>query len=417
MKNVSPYIKMRVLGAVEHAQGRTIRERIKAVSAMDFEDEPGRRCRFTWRTISTWLYRYKISGVTSMQPKPRSDRGKTRKIAPEAVQEAIDQALPSFRGKHPAKAHIYRKCLEMGLLHRDRIARTTFSRFVDRFEMLKPDAEVHNKRRLAFSKQYANQMWQADTMYGPHVREPEAPPRPTFLIAFIDDASRLLVHGEFFFAENADSIRQAFRSALYKRGVPDQLYVDNGSVYSSREIIAVCARIGCLLGHAPVRDGAAKGKIERFFRTVREEFLERNLDLSSLHALNRQFTAWAEDVYNARPHSTTQMRPIDRFALDLKRVRYLPSCEANDELFHVEEDRRVRADNTFSFRNTRYEAPCDLRNRNAQVRFDRLRPTRVVVYYKEQRMGEARPLDFVANDRPPRALASTGAPVRQGERQ
>lgn len=405
MKHVSLYLKLRVIGAVEYADGRTIRDRIRAVSAMEFEDERGLRRRFTWRTISTWLYRYKVSGVTSMQPRPRSDRGKMRKVSPEAVQEAIDQVLPGFHGQRPPKAHIYRRCLEKGLLRRDEVAPNTFSRIVNEYEMLKTETQSQNKRRLAFSKQYANQMWQADTMYGPHVREATAPPRPTYLIAFIDDASRLLVHGEFFFAENTDAIRRALRAAFYKRGIPEQLYVDNGSIYSGREIATVCARIGCLLGHTPVRDGAAKGKIERFFRTVREEFLMRNLDLTSIKTLNRQFNSWAEDEYNCRPHSTIQMRPIDRFGLDLTRIRYLPPCDANDELFYIEEDRRVRADNTFSFKNTRYEAPRDLRNRNVQVRFDRLAPTRVIVYFKEQRMGQAQPVDFIANDRAPRPAA------------
>ncbi len=74
------------------------------------------------------------------------------------------------------------------------------------------------------------------------------------------------------------------RAALYKRGVPESLYVDNGSIYTCKEITQICARIGCLLCHAPIRDGAAKGKIERFFRTVRESFLTRALDLSSVDA-------------------------------------------------------------------------------------------------------------------------------------
>jgi hypothetical protein len=156
------------------------------------------------------------------------------------------------------------------------------------------------------------------------------------------------------------------------------------------------------LCHAPVRDGAAKGKIERFFRTVRQSFLSRQLDLSSLAALNRAFWDWLENEYNAREHSVLRMRPIDRFGLDLNRIRFLPPGEANDELFFVEEDRNVLADNTFSLKRIRYEAPRDLRNRKIQVRFQRPQADRVVVYYKAERMGEARPVDFTANDRKPK---------------
>jgi hypothetical protein len=152
-----------------------------------------------------------------------------------------------------------------------------------------------------------------------------------------------------------------------------------------------------------VRDGAAKGKIERFFRTVRDQFLSRALDLSSLESLNRQFIHWVEEQYNAQKHSVLEMTPLDRFALDRSRVRFLPPNQANDELFFVEEDRQVRADNTFSFKSIRFEAPRHLPDRTIQVRFERKRPTqRLVVYYKGERMGEARPLDPIANDRPPR---------------
>lgn len=146
----------------------------------------------------------------------------------------------------------------------------------------------------------------------------------------------------------------------------------------------------------------AKGKIERFFRTVREQFLARALDLSSLEALNRQFIQWVEEHYNAQKHSVLEMTPLDRFALDRSRVRYLPPNQANDEFFFVEEDRHVRADNTFAFKSRRFEAPRHLPDRTIQVRFERRRPTqRVVVYYKGERMGEAKVLDPIANDRHP----------------
>jgi hypothetical protein len=140
-----------------------------------------------------------------------------------------------------------------------------------------------------------------------------------------------------------------------------------------------------------VRDGAAKGKVERFFRTVRDQFLIRNLDLSSLDALNRAFTEWAEEQYNAKEHSVLGMPPLDRYALDRSRVRFLPPNETNDELFFVEEERLVRADNTFSFKGLRFEAPRHLPDRTVQIRFQRSRPTaRLVVFYKGERMGEAR---------------------------
>ena len=399
MKRLSPYLKMRVLGAIEFAPGASIVARIRHVSEQSFEDEDGLRFRFTWRTIQTWYSRYKKDGVTSMRGKSRSDKGKTRKVEPEELLEAIEQVRGSFRGPLNVTA-IYRKCIEQNLLQRDRVAPNTFRRIVATHELLKPDAEAESKRRLAFAKAHANELWQADTMFGPYVRHAGAPVQSK-LIAFVDDASRVCCHGEFFLAETTETLISALRSALYKRGVPEMMYVDNGSIYSSAEISQICGRLGCLLCHTPTRDGAAKGKVERFFRTVRMSFLTRNLDLSSLEALNRAFSAWVEDEYNAREHSSLGMRPIDRFGLDLSRIRFLPPSEVNDELFFVEQDRSVLADNTFSLKNTRFEAPRDLRNRKVQVRFDRQKFERAVVYFKGERMGEARPVDFVGNDRKP----------------
>ncbi len=255
-----------------------------------------------------------------------------------------------------------------------------------------------DKKRLAFSMKYANQLWQADTLFGPPCGA-GGTRRPTKLIAFLDDASRVLCHGEFFFDENTDTLVKALRAALYKRGVPEQLLVDNGSIYCSQEITLVCARVGCILRHTAVRDAAAKGKVERFFRRVRDQFLIRKLDLSSLDALNRQFTHWAEQEYNGTAHDALGMKPIDRFGIDLGRVRFLPPSEHSDELFYAEDTRKVKKDNTFSFDNRRYETPVDLRDREITIRYDRHRgPTSpVVLYHHGQRLGAARPLDAVAN--------------------
>lgn len=392
---------MRVLGAIDMAEGHCIQARIKAVALTTFTDEFGHARQFTWRTIQTWYSHYKKHGVTALHNAARSDKGKIRKVSPEALLEAIRTVLPKLRGQTPKRAMLYRLCIEHGALTRTQVAPNTFTRLVRELELLKPEAECDGKPRLAFAKAHANEMWQADTLYGPHVKI-DGVAVQTRLIAFVDDASRVCCHGEFFAAENVDTLIVALRAALYKRGVPASLYVDNGSIYSSKEILQICARVGCLLHHTPVRDGAAKGKVERFFRTVRDQFLSRALDLTSLVALNRQFTAWAEEHYNAQLHSVLGMSPLDRFALDRSRVRFLPPNEVNDELFFVEEERHVRADNTLSFQGRRYEAPRHLPNRTLQLRYERKRAQpRVIVYYKGERMGEARLLDPIANDRPP----------------
>ena len=400
MKRVSIYLKLRVLGAVETVEGNTIKSRIQSVAERTFHDEEGLPRVFTSRTIQTWYSLMNKGGVEMLENRPRKDRGSHRKISPEALGEAIEQVLPEFREERYNKMMIYRRCIERGALSRQRCSQTSFFRLVKEYDLLTHPTVTQNKRRLAFSKRYANEMWQLDTMFGPHVKIAGRMIQ-TKLIAFIDDASRVITHGEFYTSENTDNLLRAMQSAFHKRGVPERLYVDNGAIYTCAEINQVCARLGVVLSHAPVRDGAAKGKIERFFRTVRDKFLLQELDLSSLKKMNDQFRVWVEEEYNAAVHGTLQMKPVDRFAMDLKRIRFLEPMDFNEELFFFEQDRCVRKDNTFQIRNVRYEAPRDLAGRKIQVRFNRVNPTRIIVFYKNERMGEASELDFYANDRAP----------------
>ncbi|HQZ29533.1 MAG TPA: DDE-type integrase/transposase/recombinase [Verrucomicrobiales bacterium] len=402
MKRIPTYLKMRVLGALEYAEGASMKTRYEAVAAMTFKDEDGDHHQFTWRTIQTWWYWYRHHGM--VESPARSDKGTTRKVHPEALLEAIERVLPTFRKNPNNLQAIYRACIEAGHLRRDQVAPNTFRRHVKRLELLKEAGALlegpAKKARLAFAKAHANEMWQSDTLHGPYLTI-EGKAMKTYLICFIDDASRVIPHGEFYLADSTPRLIDCFQSALFKRGVPRSIYVDNGSNYSSKEFSLICARLGIQLIHTPVRDGAAKGKIERFFRTVRDQFLVRNLaDIRTLKQLNARFLDWVEDIYHQREHSTLGMKPLDRLGLDLSRQRFLTPSPFNKELFYLEESRNVRADNTFNLKGRRYEAPRDLRHRKIEVRFDRndagVPP---IVYAAGERMGEATLLDFQSNDR------------------
>lgn len=193
---------MRVLGAIDTAPGTTRHARVHAVAGMTFLDEDGNSRQFTWRTIQTWYYRYKNHGITGMTPQPRSDKGRTRKVTPEELLGAINAAKPHFHHQCTNKHAIYRHCIETGLLDRDLIAPTTFYRFIREYDLLTP-TDADHKKRLAFSMKYANQLWQADTLVGPYC-DAGGTKKQARLIAFLDDASRVLCHGEFFFEENTD---------------------------------------------------------------------------------------------------------------------------------------------------------------------------------------------------------------------
>lgn len=392
-------IRLRVLTAVDYADGNTIRARIKSVSEQTFTDQQtGLHYQFTWRTVSTWLYRYKKNGIATLDTKTRSDKNSHRKIKVAELAEAIDEVLPHLCqnkvGKIP-KSTLYRCLLEKNLITRSQMATTTFYRLIRDNNLL--DLETTKKLRTSFAMRHANELWQADTMYGPSIKQSNGKWRKTFLIAFIDDASRLITHGEFFYNDNTENMIDAFRTALYKRGKPDRLYFDNGANYTSKEILQACLRLNIRLSHAPVRDGAAKGKIERFFRGFRDRFLVANPNFESLDELNTLTQDWIENSYNTQPHSGIQMIPLERFNLDHSRIHYLTDDEYTNEVFFIEEDRKVTKVNVFSINACKFECPVDLREKAIQVRYDRNRRDQFFVYFKGQRMGQATPLNQYFN--------------------
>ena len=394
-------LRLRVLHAVHDAPGDSMRERIKCVADKTFLDAlSGHTYQFTWRTISTWLYRHQRNGITTLENKTRSDKNAYRKVQVNQLAEGIHEVLPTLAHNKTGvipKSVLYRVLLQRGLFTRSQLAPTTFYRMVRSHHLL--DDQAVQKQRLSFAMQFANQLWQADTLYGPTIKQADGLWKKTFLIAFIDDASRVITHAEFFYRDNTENMVLAFRSALYKRGKPARLYFDNGANYAAKEILQACVRLDIHLSHAPIRDGAAKGKIERFFRGFRDRFLTLHPSFVSLAELNRLTHQWVEEEYNSKFHSGIQMAPIDRFNLDRNRLTFLADDAYSAEVFFIEEDRKVSKTNVFSINSQRYECPVDLREKTIQVRYDRMRCDRFIVYFDGQRMGEASVLDLYANAR------------------
>ncbi len=404
-------LRLRVLNAVYDAPGNSMRERIKVVAGKPFTDTlSGNTYQFTWRTISTWLYRHRKHGITTLENKTRSDKDAFRKVQVNQLAEAIHEVLPTLVpnkvGVIP-RSVLYRVLLQRALFTRSQLSPTTFYRILRIHRLL--DEPTLRKQRLSFAMQFANQLWQADTLHGPSIKQADGSWKKTFLIAFIDDASRVITHAEFFYRDNTDNMVLAFRSALYKRGKPERLYFDNGSNYTAKEILQACVRLDIHLSHAPIRDGAAKGKIERFFRGFRDRFLTLHPSFASLDELNRLTHHWVEEEYNAAFHTGIQMRPIDRFNLDRNRIKFLADDAFSAEVFFIEEDRKVSKTNAFSINSARYECPVDLREKTIQVRYDRQRRDRFIVYFDGHRMGEATWLDLHANARLRMPASTAGA--------
>ncbi|MBE0618221.1 MAG: transposase [Proteobacteria bacterium] len=254
------------------------------------------RTRISRSTIVRWVSVYLAHGkkLEALYPRGRNDAGQ-----PRALDEETGLALLALRRERPKVPitellHLLSQRQESAGLGKGPSLSTVY-RFLHQHGLMRGAWSAQEDRRK-FEAELPNDLWQSDVMHGPLVRMGDKQ-RKSYLIAFLDDHSRLVTHGAFYPSEGLGPFLEAFSRALLKRGLPRKLYVDNGSAYTSKEIVSVCARLGILLSHAPVRDGAAKGKIERFFRSVRERFLSRRLDLSSLEKLNRQFCVWVEERY------------------------------------------------------------------------------------------------------------------------
>jgi transposase InsO family protein len=348
-------------------------------------------------TLLEWTLRYRRNGLTALMPKPREDRGRMRAIpdATAALIERLKRESPHRTGtallNHLALAGDQAE-ISPSTLYRFLRARGLTER-----QLLLDKATAHKK----YEAEFANQIWQSDMLFGPWVERAGGGKMQVFLQAALDDASRLIPHAQFYPNQGLDSFLDCLRQAIAARGLPTRLYMDNAKIYRSPQLSRIAASIGILIIHTPPYQPEGRGKIERFFRSVREQFLS-NLDpkaLLSLDQLNERLWHWLDTVYHRREHSALQTTPLLRWQRDIAQVRQLPPATDMRRLFFHRVDRLVRRDSTFLLRHRFFEAPPYLAGKKIEVRFDPLDLTQLEIYCAGKPEGAARPVDAVVNGR------------------
>ena len=346
-------------------------------------------------TIRGWIRLYRYSGFDALYPKPRTDRGQPRRLPPEVAGRLIE--LKTDNPDWSVRV-VIRAAREGGVDHP--LAPSTVHRLFSRgglFDKKPPDGA--DRRRFAFRD--AGELWMSDVMHGPKVRLGRSR-RKTYLIAFIDDATRVIPFAAFATTENIQAFLPVFKNALIRRGLPQRLYVDNGAAYRSRHLALVCAKLGVALVHARPYQPAGKGKIERYFRTLRAGWLS-HLDaqtLDSLQTLNRSLWAWIEGEYHNSPHRGIDGRtPLEQWALASAGVRYPDATLDLDAIFLFEARRRVHKDRTVSLNGRLYEVDPLLVGQKVILRYDPdAPPTRPLdVVHDGKHAGKATRLDAYAN--------------------
>jgi hypothetical protein len=239
----------------------------------------------------------------------------------------------------------------------------------------------------------------SDVMHGPAVLVEGKKRRKTYLLALLDDATRLIPFAAFALTENTAAFLPVLQQAIVRRGLPKRLYVDNGAVYRSHHLSLVCAKLGITLIHARPYQPQGKGKMERFFRTVRMQLLPvlAEPDLVSLDALNRRLWGWIEGEYHQAPHKGLEGEtPADRWARNSDEVK-MPDAEIGD-LFLFEQKRKVARDRTVSLHGVVFEVDAMLVGETVTLRFDPSRLDRPVqVCHRGRLVHFAKRVDVYAN--------------------
>jgi putative transposase len=251
---------------------RGLYKKLREKAARDYEIPGSTRRRVAPETLRGWLRDFRRGGFEALLPKPRSDNGLTRAIPREVADlllETKDQnralSVPLLIDKVQKSGKVAAELV---------LAPATVHRLLAQHGLNKLGAaEVSSKDRRHFAYEKAGELWMSDVMHGPSVPVSDKRKKKTYLIALIDDATRIVPYAAFTLSENTAAFLPVFEQAILRRGIPKRLYVDNGAVYRSHHLSIVCAKLGITLIHARPYQPQGKGKQERYFRTVRMQFL------------------------------------------------------------------------------------------------------------------------------------------------
>ncbi len=350
---------------------------VRALAGAEHEGPFGTPVRISRPTIDRWIRDWRRGGFDALVPTPRRVSPRTpadvlelaaalKKEVPERTAAQIATILRAHSGWSPDERTLQRHFVRLELGTRPGgLAPQAFGRF---------EADAPNQR------------WTGDALHGPTVGG-----RKAILFAFIDDHSRLLPGYRWARREDTVRLEAALRNGLAARGVPDSIYLDNGSAMIDKQLQRACACLGIRLVHSRPGQPAGRGKIERFFRTVREQFLVEigsGRELDDMTQLNTLFTAWVETVYHRRVHSETGQTPWERWSIITSR---LPSTAQLREAFLWSEWRTVTKTNTVGLHGNSYEVDAVLVGRKVELVFDPFDLTRIEVRWRGRSMGQAVP--------------------------
>ena len=272
------------------------RRRYCAEAAGRTHEQPdGTRVQLSVRTIEAWYYAYRRGGFHALFPRDRADRGKSRVISAEIAEVLLRVKRERPRRSIPRIIRMLERAglVRTGELHRSTVHRLLAAQGASARPLRGPAAE-----RRSFLPEHAGDLWVGDALHGPLVLAPDGAVCKAYLLSQIDGATRYVPHSYFAVSESAVDQESGFQQAIAKHGPPRTYYVDRGAAYIAASLRLICAELGIRLLHTGVQDCEAKGVIERWHRTWREEVGdELPAHPLPLAELNAKHWAWLAAEY------------------------------------------------------------------------------------------------------------------------
>ena len=362
------------------------------------------------RTLESWYYAYRHGGFQALFPQDRADRGRSRAIPAEIAEQIL-----RIKRERPRRSirRIIRMLERARIVARDTLHRSTVHRLLRAHQLSSRPQRYGGTERRSFLPEHAGDLWVGDALHGPWVIAPDGSLRKSYLLSQIDGATRFVPHSYFALSESAVDQEYGFPQAILKHGLPRAYYVDLGAAYLADSLQLICAELGIHLLHTQVQDCEAKGVIERWHRSWREEVGDELPDRPlALAELNAKHWAWLSAEYNARRHSTTGRVPREHWLAELPFLRPVPRQKILSEVFLHRQRRVVRKDGTVRFRGGYLEVRPELEGQEVELRFDPHDDTaRPRVFLENSFVCDTVPLDRLANaSRQRRRVSSPTSP-------
>lgn len=339
-------------------------EFFRRAAAKEYTLPNGKKYTFSPTTIKGWYLNYNKEGIDALKPKQRSDYGFSRKLDDDIKEHII--YLKSEHPRLPATS-IYQDLISKNIITKLDTSLSTVTRFI---KTLKTQDEMSKKQYKRYEKEFCNQLWYGDTSHIGYVIV-DGKKTKAYLIALIDDASRLITGHGVFTADTKENLMLVMKSGISKYGLPKLFTFDNGSNYKNKQIELLAARITTALNYAPPYTPTSKSKIERWFRTFKEQCLSTFSveEKNSLEVTRKKVDAFIKE-YNNRVHSSLKgLSPIDRFYKDSSKIKRLSDYQI-ETCFLLEDSKKVSKDNIIKMNGVEYEVDYRYSNQRITVRYE-----------------------------------------------